>query len=64
MAIEPLDDQSAGEALRGWFTDRLTVDPGTPGPFSNLAFDLIGAALDLVDWSAVAHEIRGDRACG
>jgi hypothetical protein len=59
---EAEDAEIAARFLRSWFTDRLTVDPGHPGPFGNLAFDLIGAALDLVDWPALAEEIREEKA--
>ena len=31
------------------------------GPFGDLAYDLIDASLDLVDWAVVAVEIRADR---
>jgi hypothetical protein len=47
-------------ALRDWFADRLTVDPGVPGPFGGLAYDLISGAMDLVRWDQVAHSIRED----
>lgn len=50
-------DQAATD-LEAWFTDRLTVDPGIPGPFGNLAYDLITSSLDFVDWEEVAAEIR------
>jgi hypothetical protein len=45
--------EEAAIAVREWFTDRLTVDPGVPGPFGNLAYSLVNAALDLVDWPEV-----------
>jgi hypothetical protein len=47
-------------ALRDWFADRLTLDPGVPGPFGGLAYDLISGAMDLVRWDQVARSIRED----
>lgn len=50
-------DQAA-EQLRTWFEERLTVDPGVPGPFGGLAQNLISTTLDLVDWAAITREMR------
>src|SRR4051812_15228588 len=60
VALDAPTSGAAADQLRAWFTDRLTVDPGHPGPFGDLACDLINAALDLVDWVVVAAEIRAD----
>jgi hypothetical protein len=60
VALDATTSDAAADRLRAWFTDRLTVDPGHPGPFGDLAFDLINAALGLVDWIVVAAEIRAD----
>jgi hypothetical protein len=57
LVIDAPHDEAA-DVLERWFTDRLTVDPGVPGPFYSLAFDLLGNVLDLVDWQAIADEIR------
>lgn len=60
VATEPALSEDAARQLRDWFTDRLTVDPGVPGPFGNLAYELVNLALDAVDWEAIADEIRSD----
>lgn len=57
-ALDADDLDEAAHALRSWFTERLTVDPGVPGRFGPLARTLIGASLGLVDWRDLADEIR------
>ena len=52
------DIATATDDLKSWFLDRLTVDPGHPGPFGALATDLIAAALERVDWRDIAYSIR------
>ena len=52
----PLDD--ASEFLRSWWQERLTVDPGIAGPFSDLGFNLMSTILDLVDWKAIIQAMR------
>ena len=58
IARDAPDIATATEGLKSWFIDRLTVDPGHPGPFGALASDLITAALDRVDWLDIAYSIR------
>jgi hypothetical protein len=58
IASEADNIEDAARSLENWFIDRLTVDPGIPGPFGGLAYDLISSALDLVDWGALAAEVR------
>ena len=58
IAKEAADIATATEDLKSWFIDRLTVDPGHPGPFGNLAAYLITAALERVNWRDIAYSIR------
>jgi len=48
----------AAEVLHSWFNEHLTRSPGVREPLAPLAADLLGAALNLVDWEALADEIR------
>jgi hypothetical protein len=48
----------AAKALRIWFRERLTVDPGVPGPFQWLAVNLISTMLDHVSWESIVQAIR------
>jgi hypothetical protein len=59
MAADAADFVQAAALLQAWFTDRLTVDPGVPGPFGPVANALLGNALELVNWYQVAEEVRG-----
>lgn len=58
VANEAPDFVAAAALLQAWFTDRLTVDPGVPGPFHPIAVALLGNALELVNWYEVAEEVR------
>lgn len=59
MAREANDFVQAAAHLQAWFTDRLTVDPGVPGPFAPVAYALLMNALELVNWYQIAEEVRG-----
>jgi hypothetical protein len=52
------DYNEAAESLESWFLDRLTIDPGMPGPFGDLGFNLVSTMLDLVDWKDVIRIMR------
>lgn len=58
LACEAEDFVQAAALLQAWFTDRLTVDPGVPGPFAPIAHTLMANALELVNWYQVAEEVR------
>jgi hypothetical protein len=74
IVLKGVDDPSLGEAmaivrsgsdferaakdLATWFLERLTVDPGIPGPFSDLGYQLISTMLDLVDWKEIVRIMR------
>jgi hypothetical protein len=59
VATEAADFVEAAALLQAWFTDRLTVDPGSPGPFSPITCVLLGNVLELVNWYQIAEEVRG-----
>ncbi len=48
----------SAKQLESWFLERLTVDPGMPGPFCDLGASLLGTVLDLVDWKAIIRFMR------
>ena len=48
----------ATKQLGAWFLERLTVDPGFPGPFADLGRSLLGTILDEVDWEAIVCFMR------
>jgi hypothetical protein len=54
--------EQAADQLRIWFTERLSVDPGMPGPFADLASNLISWALkDVsrgVNWPGIVGALR------
>ena len=54
--------EQAADQLRVWFTERLTVDPGMPGPFADLASNLISWALEDVNrgvnWQGIVGALR------
>jgi hypothetical protein len=58
LACEADDFVQAATLLQAWFTDRLTIDPGVPGPFAPIAYALLLNALELVDWYQIAEEVR------
>jgi hypothetical protein len=58
VAAEAPDFVQAASLLQAWFTDRLTVDPGVPGPFAPVANALLANALELVNWYQIAEELR------
>jgi hypothetical protein len=59
LAAEASDFVQAAALLQAWFNDRLTVDPGVPGPFAPIAYALLSNALELVNWYQIAEEVRG-----
>lgn len=59
LAREADDFVQAAALLQAWFTDRLTIDPGVPGPFAPIAYALLSNALELVNWYQIAEEARG-----
>ncbi|MFO0954320.1 MAG: hypothetical protein U0835_24815 [Isosphaeraceae bacterium] len=58
LAREADDFVQAAAILQSWFTDRLTADPGVPGPFAPVACTLLLNAIELVNWYQIAEEIR------
>ena len=58
VAVAADDDEQAAADLKPYLRDRLTVDPGVPGPFGGLAADLLASLLDEVDWVRLVHWIR------
>jgi hypothetical protein len=58
VATEAHDFVEAAAMLQAWFTDRLTVDPGLPGPFAPVGVALMANALELVNWYEIADELR------
>jgi hypothetical protein len=54
--------EQAADQLRIWFTERLSVDPGMPGPFADLASNLIFWALEDVNrgvnWPSIVGALR------
>jgi hypothetical protein len=58
VATGARDFVAAAAMLQAWFTDRLTVDPGLPGPFAPIGVALLANALELVNWYEIAEELR------
>jgi hypothetical protein len=48
----------AAEFLKRWFEERLLLNPGVTGPFQDLAYMLMDAMLDQVDWQAIVGVMR------
>jgi hypothetical protein len=48
----------SGERLESWLLEKLIVDPGLAVSFADLAHDLLGTMLDVVDWQLVVKILR------